>query len=386
MSAKRALRDFRPPGEIEAQERAWTVVRHAFPATVKRRRWPSRRAVLAVAVCLLAGLLAFSPAGASVRHWINHALGEPHAAPALFSLPAPGRVLVSGSGGTWIVSADGSSRRLGSWRQASWSPHGLFAAVAGRDELGAVDPRGTLRWTLARPRVRDPSWYAPTGYRVAYLSRSRLRVVAGDGTDDHLVAKIVAPVAPAWRPGHAYQLAYITRGGSLLVRDADTGRLVFHAHAIGISALAWSPAGDRLLALGREHVTVYGPTGRALATIAAPARSPILDGSLSPNGRQLALVEGGPSGTVTVARLDAHGGTARRVLSGAGLSQLAWSPNNRWLLVSWPAADQWVFVRVAGKPRITAVSQIARQFAAAGATSPFPRIEGWCCTTSGALG
>jgi len=76
----------------------------------------------------------------------------------------------------------------------------------------------------------------------------------------------------------------------------------------------------------------------------------------------------------------------RRVLSGAGLRQLAWSPDGRWLLVSWPAADQWVFVRVAGMPRIAAVSRIARQFSARSAQHAFPRIEGWCCTASGNAG
>jgi hypothetical protein len=321
-----------------------------------------------------------------VRHWISHALGEPHAAPALFSLPAPGRVLVSGSGGTWIVSADGSARRLGSWRQASWSPRGLYAAVVGHGELAAVDPRGTPSWTLARPAVRAPSWDPPTGYRIAYLSGAQLRVVAGDGTGDHLVANAVAPVAPAWRPGHAYELAYLTPDGSLLVRDGDTDRLVWHAHTIGIRALAWSSDGDRLLALGRDHATVYGPNGRVLTTFAAPAGSPILDGSLSPNGTRLALVEGGQSGAVTLTSLDAHGRTNRRVLSGAGLRQLTWSPDSHWLLVSWPAADQWVFIRVAGTPRIAAVSHIGRQFGSTGTTRGFPRIEGWCCTTSGLAG
>jgi len=68
------------------------------------------------------------------------------------------------------------------------------------------------------------------------------------------------------------------------------------------------------------------------------------------------------------------------VFSGAGLRQLAWSPDGRWLLISWPQADQWVFVRVAGKPRIVAVSHIAEQFGAhASAGRGFPRLDGWCC-------
>jgi len=70
--------------------------------------------------------------------------------------------------------------------------------VAGGDQLEAVDPRGTPQWTLPRPRVRDPRWYPSTGYRVAYLSRADLRVVAGDGTGDHLLA---AGAPSSLRPG-----------------------------------------------------------------------------------------------------------------------------------------------------------------------------------------
>jgi hypothetical protein len=93
---------------------------------------------------------------------------------------------------------------------------------------------------------------------------------------------------------------------------------------------------------------------------------------------------------VVVSKLASNAVQSRRVLTGAGLRQLAWSPDGRWLLVSWPAADQWVFVRVTGMPRIAAVSRIARQFSAraaqASAPAAFPRIEGWCCTATGDAG
>jgi hypothetical protein len=67
----------------------------------------------------------------------------------------------------------------------------------------------------------------------------------------------------------------------------------------------------------------------------------------------------------------------RRVLAEPGLDQLSWSPDGRWLLVSWPGADEWVFVRVVGAPRIRAVSRIAQQFS----ERSFPRLDGWCCST-----
>jgi hypothetical protein len=67
---------------------------------------------------------------------------------------------------------------------------------------------------------------------------------------------------------------------------------------------------------------------------------------------------------------------AQRVFAGAGgFDDVAWSPDRRWILVGWRDADQWVFVRVAGRRRIEAVSRVSEQFESAS----FPRISGWCC-------
>jgi hypothetical protein len=341
--------------------------------------------VLAVAV--LIGAVALSPAGATVGRLITRALGVQHAARALFSLPAPGRLLISGPGGTWTVAADGSTRRIGAWLQASWSPHGLYIAVAGGDQLAAVDPRGTPQWTLARPMVSDPRWYPPSGYRVAYLSEGDLRVVAGDGTGDHLLAAGVANVPPAWRPGHAYQLAYVTRHGSLQLRDADTSRLLWSAPTgVATKELAWSADAQRLLALSPQAARVHTGGGEELSSLVLPRSAPAIDGALSPDGHTLAVVLGGSSSDVVVENVAAHSRHARRVLAGAGLREVAWSPNGQWLLVSWPAANQWVFVRVAGAPRIAAVSRIAQEFSAGPRPRGFPQLEGWCCTSAGSAG
>jgi hypothetical protein len=388
MSPKRALTRFCAPDELGAEERGWEIVRSAYreraPAA-RRRSFRRPVAGLAAAVVLICGL-ALSPAGATVGRLINRALGVEHAAPALFSLPAPGRVLVSGSGGTWTIGSDGSTRRIGPWMEASWSPHGLYLAVAGSDELATVNPRGVAQWTLARPDVSDPRWYSPTGYRIAYLSGSELRVVAGDGTGDHLLAARVAHLAPAWRPDHPYQLAYLTTHGRLVVRDGDTGATIWSANpGVPIRQLAWSGDGEHLLALSRRRALVYAADGRLLPTRTAPADAPIVDGALAPDGRTLALVTGGGSGALIIYGVAARHPITRRVLAGAGLGQVSWSPDGRWVLISWPAANQWVFVRVAGPPRIAAVSRISQQFSA-GEGVRFPRLEGWCCNAGGAAG
>ena len=148
MSAKRALREFRAPDETAAQERAWTIVRHALPAPVNRRRRPRWRATLALAVCLLLGLLALSPAGASVRHWISHALGEPHAG------ASPVLAAITGQSARFGVSWD-MDRQRGRVRAAPW----LLAAgelVAARPVRGGRTGRRARRGRPARNTPLDP--------------------------------------------------------------------------------------------------------------------------------------------------------------------------------------------------------------------------------------
>lgn len=385
MNAKRALSRVRPPDESGAEERAWTVVRSAYQlAAPQARRQTFRRPVGALVVAMaVAGATALSPAGATVSRLVDRAFGIPHAARALVSLPAPGRLLVSGSEGTWIVAASGSARRVGPWRQASWSPHGLYLTVTAHNELATVNTQGALQWKLVRPHVSDPRWYSPSGYRVAYLSGNELRVVAGNGTGDQLLASPVAHVAPAWRPDHPYQLAYVTAGGELVLRDSTTGAKLWSAPRRGrIRELAWSATGERLLALSPTGLRVYAADGQLLFT-RAPG-GPITDGAISPDGGQLAIVTGGADGAVTLYGRAAGRTHARRVLAGVNLGLVTWSPNGRWLLISWPAADQWVFVRASGQPQIAAVSHIAQQFSNVIPSTHMPRLEGWCCDAPGA--
>ena len=57
-----------------------------------------------------------------------------------------------------------------------------------------------------------------------------------------------------------------------------------------------------------------------------------------------------------------------------------WSPNGRWLLLTWRDADQWLFLRSAPARRLVAVSSIGRAFEPdriGGAR--FPTAGGWCC-------
>ena len=338
-------------------------------------------------VALLAAVL--SPPGRAVIEGVREAVGQDkvvgvtQARPALFSLPAEGRVLVTAPTGSWIVAQDGAKRRLGRYNDASWSPRGLHVVVSRRSQLVAVTPKGAVRWSLARPGVRHARW-APSGFRVAYLSGANLRVVAGDGTGDKRVDAALR-VAPEWRPGEQHVLAYAARGGNLTVVDTDTSQTLWSA-AIGATPLQlqWSTDGQRLLSAsqlpgGRFVLAVYDESGRRLQSLVFPGR--FTSAAFAPGDHRIALVRSraGRSELLIV-----EGDVLRRqtaVFEGAGrFSDVAWSPGGRWLLLGWVSADQWLFIRTADVEKVSAISSLSLQFDPGGTgAGHFPRIEGWCC-------
>ncbi len=358
MNIKRLLE--RVPADRDAEERAWSVVRAAYAERDHVRARPRRRLMLAgVVVAAAVGAAALSPPGRAVVDAVRRTIGISHASPALFRLPAPGRLLVSGAGGTWTVAPDGSKRRLGGYREAAWSPHGLYVIAATSNELAAIQPNdGTVHWSVARPKVASPRWGGSrTDTRVAYLSSGRLRVVAGDGTGD-AGTRIASRVAPAWRPGDRRQLAVVTSAGRVRLLGSWSSSRRY----AGARSLVWSPDGRSLLLVTARRLVLFDPgSGRArpldLDRVSAAAFS--VQGRLAVVRRNaLLLVEGEAVRPAFTARVDLRG--------------LAWSPDGRWLLTTLPAADQWIFV---GRRRVLAVSHIARQF---GGT---PSLDGWVSGT-----
>jgi hypothetical protein len=352
------------PADRDAEERAWRIVRAAYAEHEPVHARPPLRFGLAAAALLCAvAAAAFSPPGRAVVDAVRRTIGVEHAAPALFRLPASGRLLVSGSGGTWLVAADGSKRLLGDYAQASWSPHALFVVASTSTELATLEPRdGAVHWSLARPQIAFPRWGGSrTDTRVAYLTAGRLHVVGGDGKGDARLAGFppAAPVAPAWQPGDRHVLAYVTTTGRVTVLNPDEGTVAWisprHAQP---RDLVWSPDGKTLvLATARKLVSFDARTGRSHTLALAGTRA----AAFSPQGR-LAVLRGATVLLVEGAR------THRLFAAPARLAGLAWSPNGRWLLTTLPAADQWIFV---SGTRVLAVSHIARQFGGV------PKLDGW---------
>ncbi len=367
----RALREVELPRPD--RERALAVVRAAF-ADRERVSWPRRHVrslAASVVVAAVAAAAASSP-GRAVIDNLREAIGVEHAQPALFSLPASGRVLVTSTAGLWVVSQDGSTRHLGPYREASWSPLGRFVVATRTNELAALELGGNVRWTLARPRVVFPRWAGTrTNTRIAYLARDGLHVVAGDGTGDHLVSGSAPGVAPpAWQPARRAQtLAYVGLRGRVTVVDPDEGGVTYRLPSLPEPrALAWSPNGTLAVA-SRAGVDVFAGrrriAHRRLTGVSAVAFPPSGDGLAVLRGNEVLLYGPGLR-------------SPRRLFAGAGrLAGLAWSPDGKWLLVGFPGADQWLFIRSVGRHRLVAVSNVAAQFRSAS----FPHIDGWCCSS-----
>jgi hypothetical protein len=367
---RRELERIEIPGEHEARESALTLVRAAFAEREPAPQRGSWTPVLAATILLAALAALLSPPGRAVLDDLREAVGVEQAEPALFSLPSPGRLLVVSGSSTWSVRADGSKRLLGPYREAVWSPFGRFVVGATPLQLATLEPDGDKRWSLARPDVRLPAWGGTRAdTRIAYLSGSRLHVVAGDGTGDRVVARGVATVAAAWLPRALHALTYATEDGRVITLSLQTGRELWRtARGTPVGRLEWSSDGRRLLVLRGGIVEIRDRTG-SLATGIRPAKGRVTAAGFRPSSHAVAYV----TFLAGRSRVDLVDEPSRTLFAGPGrIDQLAWSPDGSTLLVPWRDADQLLFIpRRTG--RLRAVADISSQF------EGFPRSLSWCC-------
>ncbi|MGZ4152698.1 MAG: hypothetical protein ACXVP3_09640, partial [Actinomycetota bacterium] len=283
-------------------------------------------------------------------------------------------------GGVWLVRSNGFLRKLGPYSDAEWSPHGLFVVATQGNQLVALDPDSGVRWKLAR---LDPSWPrwegTMTDTRIAYLAASGLRVVAGDGTGDHLLDAYAGDVPPAWDPARLHTLAYYS-GGAILLRRSS-GPIVWRAPiTVTPAALEWSSDGRYLAVVSPSKVVVLDAHGRVDRTVSMLGAE-LRQAAFRPHTHELAVVVR-LSGRSEVRIVDVdRPGRARLLFAGPGtFGDVTWSPAGTWLLVNWPDANQWVFIR--GK-RVRAVANIRQQFAREDGLGPMLELAGrWCCSSS----
>ncbi len=367
------------------EDRAWEVVRRAFeersPAPASRR--PGSRLMLALVAAAGAAAVAvavITPPGHAVLERVRRAVGIEHAAPQLVSLPAKGRLLVvsSGRGGVWVVDADGLRRRLGDYEDAVWSPHGLYVAATTAGDLVTLEIGHGVRWALPRRGAYWPRWEGTlTDTRIAYMTPRGLRVVAGDGTDDHLLDAHAAQVAPAWDPARLHTVAYDSRS-SIVLRNADTRKVSWQALvSISPRSLAWSSDGRLLAVVSPRRIVVLRGDGSVARTISTLTES-FRDASFRPHTHDLAVSIRQHGGSeVSLVHVD-RPGTARVLFAGPGaFGDIVWAPDGSWLLVDWPTANQWVFLNGA---RVRAVSNIEQQFPRPDRPGAVLHIaDRWCC-------
>jgi hypothetical protein len=364
--------DYSAPCEREAGERTWEVVRSAFEerlSSPRKRDWRPFALAATAAVVLAA---AFSPPGNAVFGSLRDAVrGEQNAKPALASLPAPGRLLAESSSGIWVVQNDGSKRLLAGYRDAAWSPHGLYVAAVHGNELRALEPKGRVHWSLGRTgRLRNPRW-SFDGFRIAYFAGRSLRVVNGDGTGDRLLTRDVRPGPAAWQL-NAHTLAYVNRAGDIEITNVDKrNRSATVQTRAAPRQLAWASDGKTFIAVEPHAVEVFSKRGRRLGSLDRGIAQ-VSAAAISPNGKTIAFVETrGRRSTLQLTGVP--GGPTGPIFEGAGtFANIDWSPDGRWLLLDWSSADQWLFIH-SPVQKVLAVSNIRANF---GADSS---IAGWCC-------
>jgi hypothetical protein len=352
------------------------------------------RLALGLALATLLAALLLSPAGADVRGWVDDAFtaSAPPPEPTLARIPGGGRLLVQSGEGPWVVQPDGSRRLLGDYEEATWSPRGLFVTAAEGRTLSALEPGGAPHWSLtAAARVSRPRW-APAGERIAYRSGEELRIVAGDGTGDRLLARSTAPVAPAWSPWGDAGLAYASSDGTLRIVNSETAQVLAAATALpDLTRLEWGAGGTAILEGSprtlrlrevRPRKVAPGPALGPTRTLPLPRGTSLTGAALAPERAAVAVVvtrwrEHGTRSSVLVFAPGAAEPRSLLTVPGS-LGEVAWSPDGRRLLVAWPGANEWLFLPV-GRGRARAIADISNAFSPGGRPASFPRVEGWCC-------
>ncbi len=362
------------PGEREAGDRSWDVVRDAYEQRIRvprKRDWRPIAIAIAVAV-VVAG--AVTPPGHAVFGSLRDAVrGAQHAAPALLSLPAPGsRLLVNSAEGTWVVQSDGSKRLLRGYDNPWWSPHGLYLAAVHGNELRALEPNGAVHWSIGRTGgIRSPRW-SFDGFRIAYFAGPTLRVIDGDGTRDHALTRDVLPGVSAWQPA-SHVLAYVNAAGNIVVRDVDRPAhfAVIHTR-LTPRQLQWTPDGRLLAATGAHAIGVFAQRGPKLRRIDTGVAT-IAASSVSPDGKQLAFIET-RAGQSSLQVTGTPTGPTREIFKGAGVfTNVLWAPDGRSLLLDWSSANQWLFIHSVPVKKVDAVSNISGNF------GQETSLVGWCC-------
>ena len=355
--------DYTAPGEGEAGERTWQVVRAAFEERLpspQKRDWRPFALAAAMAVVLAA---AFSPPGNAVLGSLRDAVrGAKNAKPALASLPAPGRLLAessSGIGSCRTTGPNGCSPATGMRRGRRTVS--TLAAVHG-NELRALEPNGRVHGRSgARAGVRTRRW-SFDGFRIAYFAGRSLESSTATAPGDRLLTREFDPDPPRGSR---------TRTPSRTSTEPGTSRS--RTSTNGTATRPCRPARRHVTLLGRRREDIRRrraacPSKSSRSVARGSARldrgiAQVSAAAISPNGKRIAFVEtrGGRS---TLQLTGVLGGQTVPIFGGAGtFANVDWSPDGRRPLLDWSSADQWLFIDSPVK-KVLAVSNIRANFGA----------------------
>jgi hypothetical protein len=252
-----------PEPAADVTRRARAAVLAAVPAPERGgRSW----ALLVVAAAVAAVAVGAGALAATGK--LHVALGtRAHRAtvPTRLSVPAGthGIAVVAG-GKLWLATRRGLRIEAMPVSAAELSPRALYAAVGLGSSLAALAPGQRRAWTHeAGGRVVAAAW-SPDGLKIAYVVHRRrgneLRLIEGDGDNDRLLDRHVAPAKPSWR-GDALAVAYVRPMGRAAVFDLTNGsRRTFDTRGCGgpTQVVAYAPVRPRLAVAGASGVALVG--------------------------------------------------------------------------------------------------------------------------------
>ena len=144
--------------------------------------------------------------------------------------------------------------------------------------------------------------------------------------------------------------------------------------------------------MSATRLRVFTADGHLVRTVSLPRGMRATDGAFARTGRSFAITATkrtarGRRSEAVILPLGTPSPRPRALLADPGtFSSVAWSPDGGWLLVAWPDADAWLFVRPQHPGHVDTVGSISQQFdpgdRSAGSEA-FPRPAGWCCTVAG---
>jgi dipeptidyl aminopeptidase/acylaminoacyl peptidase len=214
----------------------------------------------------------------------------------------------------------------------------------------AVDPEALIEEARRRARRRRLRWAGAVSLVLGVGAALSVGLRAGSDAAIVEAASDSSPASGTPQEALPAELTY-TAGGIWIVRRDGSRRLLAN-HPAGLSGLAWSPDGSKLLAFRAGAVpslVLVDPDGRVSAPVAKGAST----GAWSPDGSRIAFVraERGVR-SLFVATLDGVG--ARRVATpvrdGYGL-EFSWSPDGGRLVYSAPSGLHIVRADGRGVPR-----------------------------------